>query len=203
MISKAINIISDELNSYLGRKEPRYREANTAIVSDLVSQTGELVITTGDADARDNIIITLINIEEETIGKAQLPHLRNSKQELSIANPEIQINLYLLFSAFSNMADEQRYGNCLTLISLVIQFFQYKHLFNQQNTPAMDSSIKNLVIDLVSPSFEQQNHIWGTVGAKQMPSVIYKVRALSIREIDDAISGPLIKSIKTDSKHQS
>lgn len=195
MIGEALQLITDELNSFLGRREPRYRNGGTAILSDLVNQQGELVITISDQSQRDNIIVTLINVEEETVGKAQLPYIRNPDRSIEIVNPEIKLNLYVLFSAFSNMAPEDRYFNCLELLSYVVRFFQYKSVFNHQNTPNLHQGIEKLTIELISPTFEQQNYLWGALGAKYLPSVLYKLRMLTIRETEESISGSLVEQI--------
>lgn len=196
MIGEALNLITQELNLFLGRKEPTYRNANTAILSDLVNQAGELIITTDENEPRDNLIVTLIHVEEETIGKSQLPYIRNLDQSITIVNPEIKLNLYVLFSAFSNMQESERYQNCLRLIDYVIRFFQSKSVFNHQNTPNLSQDIEKLILELTSITFEQQNYLWGTLGAKYMPSVLYKLRLLTIRELDDSFEGTTIEEIQ-------
>jgi hypothetical protein len=202
LIGEALQLLTDELNSFLERKEPRYRNAQVVVLSDLVNQQGELVITIGDSSPRNNIIVTLINVEEETIGKAQLPHVRNPDRSIELTNPEIKLNLYVLFSAFSSMTDVQRYANCLHLISYVVRFFQSKSVFNHQNTPSLSPTIEKLIVELVSPTFEQQNYLWGALGAKYMPSVLYKVRMLTIREVEEAIPSSLIDEIQVNQTYQ-
>lgn len=200
MIREALELITAELNLFLGRKEPTYRNANTAVLSDLLNQAGELVITLNNNNPRDNLIVTLINVEEETTGKAQLPYIRNPDRSISIANPEIKLNLYVLFSAFSNMQENERYGNCLRLIDYVVRFFQFKSVFNHENTPNLSQEIEKLIMELISITFEQQNYLWGTLGAKYMPSVLYKLRLLTIRELDESVEGTAIDEIQRDEK---
>ncbi len=200
MIEEALELITEELNVFLGQKEPNYRNTNTAVLSDLVNQTGELIITAEDNTQRDNLIITLINVEEETIGKSQLPYIRNPDRSITLANPEIKLNLYILFSAFSNMQANERYRNCLRLIDYVVRFFQSKAVFNHENTPNLSPEIEKLIMELISITFEQQNYLWGTLGAKYMPSVLYKLRLLIIRELDDSLEGIAIDEIQRDEK---
>ena len=201
LIANALELITEELNTFFGREEPEYRANPPAVLSDLVDQKGEPAFTPSDP-ARDNVIVTLINIEEETIGKAQLPYLKNPDNSINNVNPEIKVNLYVLFSAFSNMSDKTRYSNCLNMISYVILFFQYKHVFNRQNTPGLSEDIEKIIVELISPTFEQQNHIWGALGAKFMPSVLYKLRMLVFREIEEGVTGPVIDKIKTEKVHK-
>ncbi|HXS15683.1 MAG TPA: Pvc16 family protein, partial [Polyangiaceae bacterium] len=44
------------------------------------------------------------------------------------------------------------------------------------------TDIKELSVELYTMNFEQVNHLWSTLGGKYMPSVLYKVRNLSISE---------------------
>ena len=49
-------------------------------------------------------------------------------------------------------------------------------------------------------NFEQINHLWSILGAKYLPSVLYKVRQLTIEEdTADYING-FIKEIQLDEK---
>ncbi len=198
MIKEALSLIKDELDTFLGRKEPRYRDKETAVLSDIVDQQGELVITRNDDAKRDNIIITLVNVEEETTGKAQLPYLKNPDNSMDMINPEIKLNLYVLFSAFSTMGEKERYQNCLWLISKVVGFFQQKPVFTRHNSPGLDAGIDRLIAELVTLNLEQQNHLWGALGAKLLPHVLYKIRMLAIREVEEAPTAPFVKEIRMD-----
>jgi len=43
---------------------------------------------------------------------------------------------------------------------------------------------------LHTPSFEELNHVWGTLGGRQLPSVIYKIQVIEIeQDIKLATSG--------------
>ena len=49
------------------------------------------------------------------------------------------------------------------------------------------TEIERLVVELYSLNLEQQNHLWGYLGGKYLPSVVYKVRLVRIQE--DAVRG--------------
>jgi hypothetical protein len=66
------------------------------------------------------------------------------------------------------------------------------------NTPRLDPEIDKLIFEMASISPEQLNNVWGCLGAKYMPSVIYKIRMLTynnniIREIR-----PLVSDVESD-----
>lgn len=198
LIGTVLDLLRGRLNAFLGKKEPRYLTHPPAQISDLVDQKGEWSFSLGGENViqKDRVIITLVSIEEETFGKAQKPYVKNPDQTLDILNPEIKLNVFAMFSAFSNMDEGERYSNCLNLISLVVLFFQSIHVFNHQNTPNLPAGIEKVLVELVTPTFEQQNHIWGTLGAKYMPSVLYKIRMLEMRETDEAEPGHAVQEIK-------
>ena len=124
--------------------------------------------------------------------------------------PPVYLNLYLLFSA--NFPDN--YDNALIRLSQTIRFFQSKRLFNLINTtsPTILASANDannpdrdalagmeLVVDLYTMTFEQINHLWGSLGGKQIPFVMYKVRLVVIREPKYTAEPPVIEEVGEDS----
>jgi hypothetical protein len=64
----------------------------------------------------------------------------------------------------------------------------------------LDPGIIKLIVELYTLNFEQQNHLWGFLGAKYMPSVMYKARLLSIQEAHAADDQPPIRIINFTDK---
>jgi len=198
MVDQTFDFLSSELNQFIGNKDHRYRGLTVAMISDLVDEKGELTYKKRQdaATAGDFLLLTLINVEEEVIGKSQLPYLKHPDQTFDVLNPELKINLYVLISAASTKDEEERYANCLKVLSYAIGFFQYKNVFDKINSPAIPENVGKIVVELVSPTFEQQNHIWGGMGAKYMPSVLYKIRLLIYRERLETEGASVVRRIK-------
>lgn len=133
-----------------------------------------------------DILITLVHIEEETFAKQPLPYLyqegENGKKALSnkYKNPELNVNLYLLFSA-----QHEKYETALHHISAVLQFFQSENKFN---IGTKESEKISLSLELYPFTLEQNINLWQSVGCKLMPSALYKVRMITIQssEIQNA-----------------
>ncbi len=53
-----------------------------------------------------------------------------------------------------------------------------------------------LNIELYTLTFEQINHLWGSLGGKQVPFAMYKVRLVRIQE-NTRQDAPLIETIRT------
>ncbi|MBL7731665.1 MAG: DUF4255 domain-containing protein [Chitinophagaceae bacterium] len=198
MIEQTLSFLAGEINSFTGNKDYHYRNQVVAMVCDLVDHKGEptflkrLNETTGDF-----LLLTLINVEEEVIGKSQLPYFRKPDQTLDVLNPELRVNLYVLVTGASNRAESERYINTLRMLSYAIGCFQYKNVFEKLSSPTLPEEIEKLVVELVSPTFEQQNHIWGGLGAKYQPSVLYKVKLLTYREILESNGAGMVKRIRS------
>lgn len=197
MVDQTFRFLAAEMNAFIGNKDYRYRGLEVAIVSDLVDEKGELTFKKrlDSTTTADFLLLTMINVEEEVVGKAQVPYLKHPDQTFDLLNPELKVNLYLLISAVSSKSESERYTNSLKVLSYAIGFFQYKNVFDRINAPSLPERIEKIIVELVSPTFEQQNHIWGGMGAKYLPSVIYKVRLLVYRETLDTEGASIVRRI--------
>ncbi len=185
MIFQVLQIIREEVNAYFD--------------DDPVSLANIATIASGeDNDEESDIILTLVNIDEEPTLK-NVPNYKIEGTTVSYKNPKVNINLYLLFSA-----NNRRYTESLKSLSKIIEFFQGKSVFTQSNSnyDREDADMQGIgdfkfVTELYTPSFEQLSYVWGILGGKQYPSVIYKLRLLeSERDILQA-EGSVITQIDT------
>ena len=127
----------------------------------------------------DNLLITLINIEEEKIYKNQDHYVKANPDDstISTVNPEIKLNIYVLFSAQNN-----DYIEALKQISAVITIFQGKNVFENNDFIANDiTGLDTLIVELYSLTFEQNNSLWQTLGSKMVPAVLYKIKLFSMQ----------------------
>lgn len=129
----------------------------------------------------DKVVFTLLKLEEEVTLKNS-PHFTVKDSKTEYKNPPVHLNLYLLISANCDTYDKS-----LRSISKTIEFFQGKKIFTSANTVYDRTNVSFDVLDhfkfnleLYTPSFEELNNIWGTLGGRQMPSVIYKVQLIKI-----------------------
>ncbi|KUJ62167.1 hypothetical protein AR687_09090 [Flavobacteriaceae bacterium CRH] len=200
MIFEVIQIITEQVNHYLDEigLDKSVVPENIAF---LESQNEDIATA-----LKDNVALTLINLDEEATLKNFPNHsIENSKTIYK--NSIINLNLYLLFSA-----NRDKYLNSLNDISKIIAFFQGKKLFTQANTIynrnniAM-SNIDNFrfTVELYTPTFEELNYIWGTLGGKQLPSALYKVSMIQIERNIAQGEGQLISKVEgvTKTKEQS
>lgn len=177
MINKALEVLRDELEIYLKLVNSVVPPDGFIVLSNVAKQNGEWAIP------EDKLGMSLINIEEERIFKEQKFNFRNDAGDYEKYNPEIKLNLYVLFCAnFVNTSSDINYQEGLKQLSNVISCFQGKNVFVPDNTPGMPAELKKLIVELYSYTFEQQYNFWSILGAKYLPSVLYRVRLVSYQE---------------------
>jgi hypothetical protein len=191
MIYETLQILKEQLDKYL----------DSAGLGKIVVLDNVALLESGSDHANNlegKVIITLLNIEEESSLKNTPVHrLVNNKAEYS--NPPVNLNLYFLVSGNCDF-----YDTSLISISKTIEFFQGKRVFTSANTiynrsnASLDADLLEyfkFVIELYTPGFEVWNHIWGTLGGRQLPSVIYKVQLIQVESGKKLASSALITEI--------
>lgn len=171
MIYQAINCIRGQLRTFIA-------DVNTDI-----GNIGEWTSTSGtDPD----IMISLINIEESRISRDPRNYVQ-SVTPLGIQglakNPAMHLNLTLLFAAVKSASS---YETALESLQKVILFFQGKYVFDHINAADdLDQKIEKLILEMVSMNTEQLNNIWSILGGKYHPSVVYRVRMVTLDSVSD------------------
>lgn len=126
--------------------------------------------------ATEKVVIQLIRVDKVTT-----PHQRHSAIASSgaqvVRGQPVYLNLYLLVAANFSVAN---YPQALGYISQVIGFFQDHGVMDQHNSPDMPGPIEKLCFDIDNVGPHDLASIWGMTGAKYMPSVIYKMRLLTL-----------------------
>lgn len=206
MIDVALHMLQRELDAYFVTKN----------INDEVALENIAFLQTSDEnDMRNRLLITLVNLEEESALKNTNPVHRNLTGFEYRPNP-VSLNLYLLFSAYyptaANGQNDKGYIGALKRLSYVISFFQMRNHFTIQDSSAFladqsdlleqplyeDVSKLRLVLDLYTLTFEQINHLWASLGGRQTPFVMYKARLVQIREPEVRREVPLIEEIRSD-----
>ncbi|MCG8573689.1 MAG: DUF4255 domain-containing protein [Flavobacteriales bacterium] len=178
MIDKALEFLKGEVETHLELVNETVAPADDFIVlSNVAKENGEWAIP------NNKIGMSLINIEEEKVFKDQEFLHRNEAGEIEQYNPNIKLNLYVLFCArYVDGDGDNNYNEGLKQLSNIIGFFQGKYVFTADNSPLMDPSLQKLIVELYSYSFEQQYNFWSILGAKYLPSVLYRVRLVTYQE---------------------
>ena len=197
MIEDALRILKFELESYINQAT----QAQGKVVT--LGNIAFLEDSTSNANLRNQLIISLVNLEEESVFKNNSFYRQvNGRDSLVRANPPVYLNLYILISAYF----PDLYENALIFLSHAVRFFQGKNAFTMQNiqqslngagATAINGDFK-LILDLYTLTFEQINHLWGALGGKQLPFVMYKCRLIRLEHEFIKNQAPLIENVDAE-----
>ena len=169
MINSAITVVANELN-YSLQKTFRLDE-DIVVVSNTVEQDGSLPL-----QAANKVAVSLINIEKDTFSKNMGGNGSGFSRSVVGFEP-VYLNLYILVSVCFG---GNNYQESMKFLSNAIAFFQRRPVFDHSNTPDMDDRIEKLVLDLENLSIQELSNLWGILGGKYYPSVLYRARMVAI-----------------------
>jgi hypothetical protein len=204
MISHALTIVINELEKHLtdtygaGAVSPQVRLGNIA--------EGIGSGSSSNGVPRDILDLSMVNIREEKTLKNVSNQKRNDVTlKVVYENPPVFLNCQILV-----VATHSNYSNALLMLSRAIRFFQFKNVFTQDSvTPASITTNAptnpfdhletfKLIFDLYSPTMEEVNHLWGTLGGKQYPFVLYSLRLLELKFQAAQGEGTLVSEVTHD-----
>lgn len=143
-----------------------------------------------DGQVEKNLLITLVRTEEETSVKKQTSFHRISETSGYYANPDVCLNLYFLISSHAS------YDIALRQINNTVYFLN--SIYREDDS--ISDEMKALSIELQSPTAEQWNSLWQTLGGKVVPSVLYKVRMITIKAIESDKEVHFVEQVVVDEK---
>ena len=186
MIHLAVAQVVQEANAYINLRAPGGVGAPTdrVVSASLFKLDGTL-----DTNVRNRVVVQVVNVEKNTVYRSMETTRVRPDGVYERVNPSVRVNAYVLFIA--NFDD---YTEALKSISLVMAFFQNRYTFEVPNN---GSGTQHLVFDLHSLTFEELNHLWASLGAKYMPSVVYKAAILDIQDWQMDAEVPPVQEIST------
>lgn len=184
MIKPALSFVKDTVNQFLGAPPEIAVLGNVAFAKDAGNENAGLA---------NRLLLSIVNVEEDRISKDPLPY-RYIEDVTYYSQPAVNLNLYLLFSA-----NFDSYDDSLNSLSKIIEFFQYRPYFTADNATGFPVGIDRLIFDLYTLNLDQVHHLWSMLGGKYIPSVLYKMRMLIIKHVEEETPAVLIQKIKTTS----
>lgn len=207
MITHALTIVVNELTRHLAVYGP------SALPPVELGNIAEGFKTTSDGSgvSREVLALSVVNIKEEKALKNLPNYVRDMATHTArYENPPVFLNFQVLL-----VATHVNYSGALLMLSRAIRFFQATPLFSEtsvaptsitHNAPlnVLDRLVAfRLAFDLYSPTMEEVNHLWGTLGGKQYPFVLYMMRALELRYHEAQAEHPLILDVVSNFKQKS
>jgi hypothetical protein len=172
MLEAAIGLIAAQLNQAL-RSAFQVSE-DLAVVSNLVDVNGNTPTIVGN-----KLAVFVANIERETVVASQgVRTAMGSGERDAIAQTSAAVHLNLMLMFAANFGGNQ-YIEALKFISATVAFFQGRALFDHHNSPDLDPRIERLALEMVSLDRAELSNLWGILGGKYVPSVLYRMRMIS------------------------
>ena len=172
MLDAAIGLIAAQLNQAL--------RGAFQVSEDLVAVTN-LVDMNGSepTSATNKLVMFLANIERDTVMASQGMRAATAgggRDAVAQTSAAVHLNLMLMFAA--NFGGG-KYTEALKFISATIAFFQGRPLFDHYNSPDLDPRIERLALDIENLSLTELSNLWGILGGKYVPSILYRMRMIS------------------------
>lgn len=165
-----MNAMKKDLNSFL--KNNHESNEDLVVLANLAGLDGSVSL-----EIENKIVLTLINIERESVITKAGYAVKNENNRYFNTNPPLYINLYMLMSALFNNAN---YGSSLKMLSNAILFFQQKSTFTENNTEGFKDIGQKCTVEIVNIDVQDLNNLWSRFGVRYLPSIIYKIRMLTI-----------------------
>lgn len=186
MINLAVQLLASQLNQHLRRLYNLSEDV--AVISNLLELDGSVA-----ANISNKLVISLVNIEKDNVPFLKVSSHEAGAREIQSSTP-LYFNLYLMMTA--NFTGNN-YSEALKFLSSTIGFFQKNHVINHQSAPEMDARIEKLILDIENLSIQDLSNLWGTLGGKYLPSILYRVRMVAFEPEDITGRAPVVGEPQT------
>lgn len=188
MIDFTLGYLRDLLNQHL--KVEFSLPDNKVVLSNLVEND--------DSIGEDKVIIFLLQVEEESSLKNVGANRKMNSSTYSNSNAPNFLNLHVFFCMnFKN----QKYFEGLTYLSAIINFFQTNKIIKPVGYPDFSNTFEKISIELCKTTNDQMSNFWSSVGAKLLPSALYKVRLVDIQDTKVIGVTPAILNTESNETH--
>ena len=169
MINTALQFTQDVLNQFLRN---RYGlDENKVLLNVLIEGNGSV-----PEKNQNKVVMSLINVEKETLKPFYGGNQKLAGGGYADTNPSERFSLDILMS--SNFDD---YNEALKFLEAVILFFQVNVVLDANSYSDFPPGLVKLLYSIERLTYHQMQSLWTSMGAKYQPSVVYKLRLITIQ----------------------
>jgi hypothetical protein len=180
MIYEVLQTLTDNLNIYF-RTKLKIQE-DKAELSAVVNQDGTIAL-----QSENKVLVTLLNIEREPF----------SASGQIIGRQKLSLNILVIFSChFSN----SNYSEAIRFLDLIITYFEENYTLEAQNIYDGNNKIK---VEIETYNIDKVHNVWATIGAKYLPSVVYKLRMVVVDSNSISSFTPAVNSAPEVANYES
>lgn len=160
MIFEAIQLLSQQLNDYL---KVRFRLTEDIVFISPIKDPSK--------SFPNRVGITIVGVERETAGGVSFQRRVVSESTSAQSVPGWQISLNVLISV---IFQEKQYEESLRLFSAVIAFIQKNNMVRSANEDISFS------LEVMNMTMHELSNLWSICGENYYPSVVCKIRLLTV-----------------------
>ena len=169
MIGASLQFLAMQLNLHL-RRTMSIRE-DLVVVSRMLENDGKEY-----EGATNKLNIFLVNMERDSmVQNHAVPEFRGDRAV--VPQKKVFLNLYFVIAANfkgGNYVDSLRY------LSKAVAFFMDHSFFDRSTSPDMPDGLEKIAIDMENLNMQELNNLWGTIVAKYVPSVVYRLKTVAL-----------------------
>lgn len=169
MIDQALNLTTDRLNGHLSARFSAPEDI--VVLSPLTDADGK------PADAvRNRLALFVTNITEDALPR------RGQSRGVSMTGvttepAPLHLDIYTMLAA---SYETQIYAEGLKMLSAALMYFQSYPVLNPQNAPEMPDGLQQLSFEISNLRVEEMGQMWGNLGGRYVPSVMFKIRTVTL-----------------------
>ncbi|MFM9972354.1 MAG: DUF4255 domain-containing protein [Burkholderiales bacterium] len=182
MIDSAISLLATRLNDAI--KINSNVAHDIARASNLFEQSGNVV-----PDIDNTLVLFLVNVTRDTFPHSSGQGRGGGSGWLAEGRSALHLTLSIMVAAnFSG----RHYTDALKYLSQSINFFRLNPVFDRNNAPDIDPRIERLILDIENLPTNDLSNLWGILGGRYVPSILYKVRMITFNTNEVVGQSPTI-----------
>lgn len=170
VIDRVLGHLATHLNGYYRRN---FQVAEDVVVVSNLQEVGgaPVVLST------NKVVLFLSSIERDTLAHRSATSSPATMHGIAQNVSPVYLNLLVMCAAnFSG----NHYPEALKFLSSAIIFFQGNAVFDHQNTPDMDARLDRLALNMENLSSQEMHSLWSIHGGRYVPSVLFRVRMITL-----------------------
>lgn len=162
MIHHVLKVLQQELEMFLTRKYNIQDECT--VLGPILDELGNI-----NKENKNKVVLSITNFIQE----------KNSQYATKMSSTAAYINARdKLLSYHVDLLITASYDNYLAsldFLSTAHNFFQEKAVFTPQNSPGLPLHIQKVSLEAMVLNYQEMESLWSMLGARYMPSVLYKI----------------------------
>ncbi len=169
VIDAALSLTVSKLNGHLSGRFGAPEDI--AVLAPLTDPDGKVSELT-----RNRLALFITNISEDSVPR------RGQGRGAPLAGftagvDPLHLDVYAMLAA---SYDANIYGEGLKMLSAALMYFQSYPMMTPQNTPNMPKGMQQLSFEISNLRVEEMGQMWGNLGGRYVPSVMFKIRTVTL-----------------------